>query len=94
MTMTEARRHQLYQALKERLGDEPAETLMEAIPPVGWADVATKRDLDALGLQLRTEFRSELHTELGTLQRTIFFQMLASQATVAGLLGGLIVAVG
>ncbi|MBW3643791.1 MAG: hypothetical protein KY447_12850 [Actinobacteria bacterium] len=28
---------------------------MEHLPPVGWADVAAKRDLDHLGVQLRAE---------------------------------------
>jgi hypothetical protein len=37
------------------LGPASAETLMELMPPVGWADVATKRDLD--GLEERTELR-------------------------------------
>ena len=33
---------------------------MELLPPVGWADVATKRDLDALENKLLAAFRGEL----------------------------------
>jgi len=32
--------------LEELLGPDPAAILMEHLPPVGWGDVATKRDLD------------------------------------------------
>ena len=39
-------RHVLHQRLEEILGPDEAATLMEHPPPVGWADVATKRDLD------------------------------------------------
>ncbi len=46
--------------LEQALGPESAETLMEMLPPVGWADVATKRDLDALRHQLLADFRGEL----------------------------------
>ncbi len=46
MAITEETRHHLYQALERTLGPEEAATLMEHLPPVGWADVATKADLD------------------------------------------------
>ena len=68
MAIDERARHHLYLRLEEHLGAEAAETLMEHLPPTGWADVATKRDLDhlrditearfdQLGSQLRLEMR-------------------------------------
>lgn len=48
MAVNERTRHALYEAARRTLGDEPAETLMEMLPPTGWADVATKHDLAAL----------------------------------------------
>lgn len=48
MTINEESRHHLYQRLEEVLGSREATVLMEHLPPVGWADVATKRDLDVL----------------------------------------------
>jgi hypothetical protein len=48
MAMTEEQRHELYTRLEEVIGMGPATTLMEGMPPVGWADVATKRDLEHL----------------------------------------------
>ena len=30
------------------IGAQPADSLIEYLPPVGWADVATKHDLDVL----------------------------------------------
>ena len=48
MAVTEESRYQLFQRLEELLGPDKVATLMELLPPVGWADVATKRDLDHL----------------------------------------------
>jgi hypothetical protein len=48
MAIDERARHQLYLKLEEVLGPEEAGILMEHLPPVGWGDVVTKRDLDQL----------------------------------------------
>ena len=41
---------------EEVLGPSGATVLMEDLPPVGWADVATKRDLDVLEDRLAARF--------------------------------------
>ena len=48
MSISEADRHQLVRLLSEAITPQGAALLMEHLPPVGWADVGTKRDLDAL----------------------------------------------
>lgn len=58
MVVDERSRHQLYRRLEEVLGSEAATTLIEHLPPLGWADVATKHDLVAL--EQRLEQRLEL----------------------------------
>ena len=52
MAVDERRRKALYDALEDRIGREEATTLMELLPPVGWADVATKQDLRHLEVRL------------------------------------------
>ena len=46
MANDEAARHHLHQTLDNKIGQADAVTLMEHLPPVGWADVATNSDLD------------------------------------------------
>jgi hypothetical protein len=64
MTVDERKRHALYKRLEEVLDGEHADTVMELLPPVGWADVATKRDLDlkleATEARLSERFTKEL----------------------------------
>jgi phage-related minor tail protein len=48
MSVTEYERNQLFVWFEEHMGSERAATMMNLLPPVGWADVATKRDLDHL----------------------------------------------
>lgn len=74
MAITEQDRHDLYVALEAAIGPEQATTLMEHLPPIGWADVATKHDLAHLQTATSQEFAlvraetaaqmAELRTEL------------------------------
>jgi hypothetical protein len=57
MSITEASRHHLVSSLEEAIGQEAAMTLAAHLPPVGWADVATKHDL--AGLEERIGLRFE-----------------------------------
>jgi hypothetical protein len=77
MTVDERSRLQLAEALKRALGDEEGITLMELLPPVGWADVATKQDFELIrrelvGLEARMDARFEtVDARLGTLEYRI-----------------------
>lgn len=65
MAVGERERRELQEALVGTIGPEPTDTLLSYLPPVGWADVATKRDLDNFAAQLRLEM-AEMKTELRT----------------------------
>jgi len=55
MTISEESRHRLYLRLEEVLGPDEATVLMEHLPPVGWADVATKRDIEGLAVATKRD---------------------------------------
>lgn len=52
MAVSESERHELYERLQEVIGKKHTETIMALLPPVGWAKVATKRDLEAMESRL------------------------------------------
>ena len=56
MSMTNEDRYNLQAKAQDLLGRKEGATLMELLPPVGWADVATKRDLDQLEERLIAKF--------------------------------------
>jgi hypothetical protein len=60
------------------MGSERASVMMRMLPPVGWGDVATKRDLDELELRIDAKLE-RLRSEL---QRTFGTWLFASQAGV------------
>jgi hypothetical protein len=65
---TETGRHRLYEKIRTEWGEEHAIELMSYLPPVGWADVATKHDLRSEIALVRADLRTEmadLRTDLG-----------------------------
>ena len=79
---TETGRHRLYEKIKEQWGEEHAAELMSYLPPVGWADVATKGDLDALRVAtkqdlalVRAEISAEISDKIGRLDATLVRQL-------------------
>ena len=93
MTITDADRHRLHDALISTLGEQEAAILMEHLPPVGWADVATKTDLDHLQTVIEARFDTkiyELRTEMANQFREAQRWQLMALAGVTTILGALI----
>jgi hypothetical protein len=89
MAISEESRHRLYQRLEEVPGAGEATTLMEHLPPVGWADVATKRDLDVLGLRIdhverRLDHIDPRFDELRTDFRTYTVALMSTMVVLFG----------
>jgi hypothetical protein len=74
MAIDEPARHHLYVTLEQVLGDEDANTLMQHLPPVGWADVTTKPDLDHVDRAMRSDLQrveSSVHARIDQVEATI-----------------------
>lgn len=70
MAISDHDRYELYKWLEESAGPKVADTMMAHLPPAGWADVATKRDIEMVELrmdriadQLRAEFHNGMRTQ-------------------------------
>ena len=60
MSATESERLALHKQLAEKIGPEPAGTLMNQLPRVDSDKLATKADLRHLGDRLRVEIQTEM----------------------------------
>jgi len=94
MSVTESERKRLFTWFEEHMGEERAETMMRLLPPVGWADVATKHDLDALGDRLDARLdtvaataRADLHEVRADLQRTFVTWIFAAHGAAVAAIG-------
>lgn len=88
MAIDERSRHRLHARLEEVLGPEEAAVLMEHMPPVGWADVATKRDLDLKLEATKQEILATLRGEMAAQTRTMVLANAGLALTIAGLAFG------
>ena len=71
MAGTQASRQRLYRELGELLSQESTDELMDAIPPVGWGDIARRQDVTNLEHTLRAEMaelRGEARTEFAAVR--------------------------
>ena len=75
MTTDERARHQLFVKLEATLGSEEAITLMEHLPPGGYTELATKRDLAALEDRLLAKISQET--------RVIVFALVAVVVSIS-----------
>ena len=95
MAVDERRRHELHSSLEATLGRDPADTLMGMLPPVGWADVATRHDLSHLEERMNLRFEAlqeRLEKMAHKFRADLVIAIVALFAALAGLLslrGGL-----
>jgi hypothetical protein len=90
MSVSEYERTQLFRWFEESMGKERATTMMALLPPVGWGDVATRRDLEVLEARLDARFnelRAETAGSVTNLQRTFVTWLFLSQATAVAAIG-------
>lgn len=99
MSVSEFQRHEVFKWLEEKMGPERAAIMMDLLPPVGWGDMVTTRDLHAEVGGLRSEMQAgfaelraemhagfaEMHAAHSALLVKLFFGMVASNATLVGL---------
>lgn len=81
MAITEESRFQLHQRLERVLGKDEATTLMEHLPPVGWADVATKADIAGTKADIGL-VRSDMVRELAAVRHDLTREIELSQAVL------------
>jgi hypothetical protein len=65
MSISEAERHEIYELIKAATSDRVASNVMSMLPPVGWADVATKTDSQSLRAEIGS-LRAEMQSQFGS----------------------------
>ena len=85
MVVSDRDRRDLYLALQQQLGEGPADTMMEMLPPVGWSDVARKSDIESLRVELKAEmkayFAKTVYTDVGLVFATAGLVLAAARLT-------------
>ncbi len=69
--MTEADRFKMHLGLRNMLGDEVANSLMEHLPPSGWSDVARVRDIERIEAEMKDGFTGIRNTLRATIAAMI-----------------------
>jgi hypothetical protein len=94
MSITEARRTEMHIGLRESLGPRVADSLMEHLPPSGWADVARQSEVNLRFDMVQIQFEmidrrfEEIDRRLDAIEARMRF-MIASGLTIGLALFGL-----
>jgi hypothetical protein len=88
MPVDERARHRLYLKLEEILGSDEAGTLMDHLPPAGFAELATKGDLLLTTSELKADMGS-LKAEMGSLRQELKGEMAGLKQELRGEMAGL-----
>ena len=92
MAIIEGRRKRLYDKFEEVLGVDNAEVMMELLPPVGWADVATNRELDHQRAVIEARFdatEQRMLAAISALRADMYRDMTAGDAALRAEIGEL-----
>jgi hypothetical protein len=87
MVLDERSRRELYESLEAALGSKPADTAMALLPPVGWADVATKTDVHQAVELSEQRLRNDVQHVLNT----ITWRLVVAVGAAAGIVLGVVV---
>ena len=90
MSMTEDARHRIYQKFEQILGAGDAAALVSQFRTVGSPELATKQDVETLGLALRSDMadlRGELRSEMAELRGELRSEMAELRGDFAELRG-------
>jgi hypothetical protein len=92
MALDERARRQLHARLEAVLGHEEAMILMEHLPPLGWSEVATSRELEAVRIDLGgqiaevrgevAELRGEVRGEIAELRGEMLERMAGQTRSI------------
>lgn len=88
LVIDEAARNELYNRLEAAIGAGSTSTLMSLLPPVGWADVATKDDLRVLERTMRADLRrgmSDLRADVHNAMRQQTLALIGAMLAISGL---------
>lgn len=85
MTTADNVRRILHSAFEKACGPRPAEILMKHLPPAGWRDLATRRDVESASL-LRTELVAGMGKGFRTQTWKMIGAVVASQSTTMGMI--------